>query len=77
VWDVSAFWAFASEHWFVALLMFLIGCQAAISIFGGLINLLNRVIRHMNIRKHGWPPDYLDADGDFKRPEAKHNESNE
>lgn len=26
----------------------------------------SRVWRHMNIRKHGWPPSHLDADGDFK-----------
>lgn len=30
----------------------------------------NRVIRHMTIRKAGWPPAHLDADGDFK-PEPK------
>ena len=23
--------------------------------------------RAMNIRKHGWPPAHLDADGDYKR----------
>jgi len=26
----------------------------------------NRIIRHLNIRKHGWPPAHCDADGDFK-----------
>jgi hypothetical protein len=25
-----------------------------------------RFIRHLNIRKHGWPPSHCDADGDFK-----------
>ena len=24
----------------------------------------NRFMRHFNIRKHGWPPAHLDADGD-------------
>jgi len=28
--------------------------------------LINRPLRHMNIRKHGWPPEHCDADGDFK-----------
>lgn len=23
-------------------------------------------LRHLNIRKQGWPPAHLDADGDFK-----------
>jgi len=27
---------------------------------------INRPLRHMNIRKHGWPPAHCDADGDFK-----------
>lgn len=67
---MSSFWEFAGNHWFMALLMFAIACQAAVAVVSGLINLLNRVIRHMNIRKHGWPPDYLDADGDLKRPES-------
>lgn len=30
----------------------------------------NRLMRHMNVRKAGWPPAHLDADGDFK-PQPK------
>lgn len=26
----------------------------------------NRILRHANIRKHGYPPAHCDADGDFK-----------
>ncbi len=26
---------------------------------------INRPLRHANIRKHGWPPEHCDADGDF------------
>jgi len=26
----------------------------------------NRILRHWNIRKHGYPPAHCDADGDFK-----------
>jgi len=28
--------------------------------------LINRPLRHWNIRKHGYPPQHCDADGDFK-----------
>jgi len=28
--------------------------------------LINRPLRHANIRKHGYPPTHCDADGDFK-----------
>ena len=27
----------------------------------------NRILRHLNIRKHGWPPEHLDADGDSRK----------
>lgn len=29
------------------------------------VNLPNRILRHWNIRKHGYPPAHCDADGDF------------
>jgi hypothetical protein len=32
----------------------------------------NRIMRHWNIRKHGYPPPHCDADGDFK-PEKDEN----
>ena len=31
---------------------------------------INRPLRHMNIRKHGWPPAHCDADGDFRQKET-------
>lgn len=30
------------------------------------VNLPNRILRHWNIRKHGYPPEHCDADGDFR-----------
>ena len=30
---------------------------------------INRPLQHMNIRKHGWPPEHCDADGDFTSKE--------
>ena len=39
-------------------------------ILGSVLNFIfliyNRTIRHLNIRKHGWPPEHCDADGDFE-----------
>lgn len=26
----------------------------------------NRLMRHLNVKAKGWPPEHLDADGDFK-----------
>ena len=32
----------------------------------------NRFLRMLMVRKHGWPPEHLDADGDFhKLPKKK------
>jgi hypothetical protein len=35
------------------------------------IKLVNRVLRHYNIRKHGYPPPHCDADGDFKEEDIE------
>lgn len=35
-------------------------------IFGVTVQLPNRILRHKNIRLHGYPPTHCDADGDFK-----------
>ena len=32
----------------------------------GVLSIFTRAIRHLNIRKAGWPPAHLDADGDWK-----------
>lgn len=32
----------------------------------GIAYIINRIIRGFNIRKHGWPPSHLDADGDWR-----------
>lgn len=39
--------------------------------------LVNRTIRHLNIRKAGWPPEYLDADGDIHRKEEEEEKNKE
>ncbi len=36
-----------------------------------LLRIWNRFFRHWNIRKHGYPPKWCDADGDFKKTEKQ------
>jgi hypothetical protein len=36
-------------------------------IFFLLYHLARNLLRSFNIAMRGWPPDYLDADGDYKR----------
>lgn len=42
----------------------------------GLDEMVKTFVRHLNIRKHGWPPSHCDADGYFK-PEPEHEDFNE
>lgn len=53
---------FASAHPY---LFFLLAYAALNVVF----RCWNRLLRHLNVRSHGWPPPHLDADGDTARPE--------
>ena len=35
-------------------------------IVNGAVIIWNRFLRMLMVRKHGWPPEHLDADGDWK-----------
>jgi len=52
-------------------LTFFLAVVAAEVIIRVAVNLPNRILRHWNIRKHGYPPTHCDADGDFKKPESE------
>ena len=34
-----------------------------------IVNAFAIPFKHMSIRKHGWPPEHCDADGDFRDEE--------
>ena len=67
-------WQFVGDH--PVLTFFL--AWFAVDLAGKVINLpfrfWNRWLRHRNIVSHGWPPEHLDADGDF-RPLPKTDEA--
>jgi hypothetical protein len=50
--------------WQFLFLCFCVACAS--SLLAWPFRLVNRLLRHLNIRKAGWPPEYLDADGDRK-----------
>jgi len=64
--------------WFTSIILFMCICVASTLVAYVTERLLfllplrcwTRFIRHLNIRKAGWPPPHLDADGDF-RPESQ------
>lgn len=55
----SGFWPF------IGMAILLNG--AAYFIVNGLLRIWGRFMRMLMVRKHGWPPEHLDADGDWKQ----------
>lgn len=62
---LSGFWEFCGVFLLLSLLYSLFTSFVLL-----VVRLVNRWIRHLNIKQHGWPPAHLDADGDFK-PEGE------
>lgn len=61
----GGFWKFIG-YWIMVALILL----APIKLFAFIVN---RIMRHWNIRKHGYPPKHCDADGDFVKIEKNKN----
>lgn len=59
---------FMGDHPWLTVLLLLLSTQTVYSV---LYCLPARMIRHMNIRRAGWPPSHLDADGDFKQEDER------
>ena len=63
---MTDFWAFWNEHyvsaWFATLGVIWLTAIAIQMV----MRLCNRVLRTINICIRGWPPNHLDADGDWK-----------
>ena len=59
---LSGFWKFAGcLTLFYCALFFMVN---------GLLQLWSRFMRTLMVRKHGWPPSHLDADGDWNQHET-------
>ncbi len=54
---------FMGEHPWLTFFLVAILAETLMRLF---VNLPNRIMRHWNIHKHGYPPAHCDADGDFK-----------
>jgi hypothetical protein len=61
---MDAFKFMSDSPWLTFFLVLIVG-EVVVRV---VVNLPNRILRHWNIRKHGYPPVHCDADGDF-RPE--------
>jgi len=59
---------FMGEHPWLTFFLVAVLCSLLGNVIWGIIVILpNRIMRHWNIRKHGYPPVHCDADGDFKK----------
>ena len=58
--------SFMSKSPFLTFFLVLIVGEVVVRV---VVNLPNRIMRHWNIGKHGYPPPHCDADGDFKQKE--------
>jgi hypothetical protein len=56
---------FMGKHPWLTFFLALIASEVVVRVC---VQLPNRVMRHHNIGKHGYPPPHCDADGDFKPP---------
>jgi hypothetical protein len=57
-------WQFAADNPVTAVIFALIAATCFKTIFWA----FGRYLRSRNIASMGWPPEHLDADGDFKKP---------
>jgi hypothetical protein len=60
---------FAGNHPVLAFFLALLFVGAVCNIIMMPYRLINRIMRHRNIHKHGYPPAHCDADGDFRKEE--------
>lgn len=58
---------FASDNPWLTFFLAVIAAEVIIRV---VVNLPNRILRHWNIHKHGYPPPHCDADGDFIKEQS-------
>lgn len=63
----SGFWKFIS--------CFLIFSVSLYYVVNGTLRIITRTLRCMMVLSRGWPPEHLDADGDYVIIEPEHNEN--
>jgi hypothetical protein len=61
---IDTYFQFTSAHIFLGTILGLSAISATYSFCVYPLKLINRWIRHLNIKAAGWPPPGVDADGD-------------
>lgn len=63
------FWDFWNQHPLLAWCALWLGWPAAwfaVVVVNTIFRIINRLFRTINVCVRGWPPEHLDADGDWK-----------
>lgn len=62
---------FADRHWFITACAVISMCSTVYLLVKAPFFVLNRFLRHRDIKAHGWPTNPLmDADGDIVHPDG-------
>ncbi len=64
-------WPYTSGHVYYFFMLLEVDVLPILLSANLFLNLPNRILRHWNIRKHGYPPAHCDADGDFREVEKE------
>ena len=63
--------AWCTDHWFLGFILGLCVLGTAYSIVANIAEVILEIVkqsfRTLKIRKAGWPPPHIDADGDFRK----------
>lgn len=57
-------WEALAQSGPLCLVVLVLGCFMVLVAGLCIATLIRHIVRHLNIRKHGWPPPHCDADGD-------------
>lgn len=61
---MGSFWQFANAHPVEGVAIAAVACVACVAALNAPLVVVNRIVRHLNIRTRGWPPAHLDLDAD-------------
>jgi len=59
---LSGFWIFCGSYILIAMVLYFV--------VNGLIKICSRFVRMVMVSIKGWPPNHLDADGDFNKSDS-------
>ena len=66
---------FMSQHWFLTWCLAWPASFLALVVICMPFKIINRILRTIKVLARGWPPEHIDADGDWKTEQNDEDES--